>query len=126
MRRLSVKELALIPKGSLIMVRWRDANEDRCKLDEHVQSPELSCKDWGLYLGISGRKHRMLLLGKDVVEMHVEWGATRIPLELVEEIMLVVPREDLVTVVQEVQTLGRRIRLRRYNRRKERYSVYSD
>ena len=55
----------------------------------------------------------------------MEWGATRIPLELVEEIILVVPRMDLVTVVQEVQTLGRRIRLRRYSRKEERHSVYT-
>ena len=114
-----------IPKGSLVLVRWRDANEDRCKIDEHESDPVVLCKDWGLYLGVSGRVHRMLLLGKDVVEVMNEWGATRIPLELVEDVLVIVPREDMVGHVQEIKTLSRRIRLRRYNRQKERYSVYT-
>ena len=54
-----------------------------------------------------------------------EWGATRIPLELVEDVLVIVPREDMVGHVQEIKTLSRRIRLRRYNRQKERYSVYT-
>ena len=125
MRRISIDEVQRIPKGSLILVRWLDANEDRCKLDEHESNPEVSCKDWGLYLGVSGRKHRMLLLGKDVVEVHNEWGAVRIPLDLVEEVLVILPRDDMVNVIKEVGTLGRRIRLRRYKRKEERHSVYT-
>ena len=125
MRQICLDEVQRIPKGSLILVRWLDANEDRCKLDEHVSNPEVSCKDWGLYLGVSGRKHRMLLLGKDVVEVHNEWGAGRIPLELVEEVLVILPRDDMVDVIKEVGTLGRRIRLRRYKRKEERHSVYT-
>ena len=125
MRRLSLDEVQRIPKGSLILVRWLDASEDRCKLDEHESNPEVCCKDWGLCLGVSGRKHRMLLLGKDMVEVHNEWGAVRIPLELIEEVLVVLPREDVVGMVQEVSTLGRRIRLQRYKRKEERHSVYT-
>ena len=64
MRRIGVDDVQSIPKGSLILVKWFDANEDRCKLDEHVSNPEVNCKDWGLYLGVSGRKRRMLLPGE--------------------------------------------------------------
>lgn len=125
MRKISSELVQGIPKGSLILVRWHDANENRCQIDEHESDPEVLCKDWGLYLGVSGRKHRMLLLGKDVVEVYNEWGATRIPLELVEDVLVILEREDMVGLVQEIKTLSRRIRLRRYNRQKERYSVYA-
>ncbi|MDP2860403.1 MAG: hypothetical protein Q8N98_01660 [bacterium] len=58
----------------------------------------------------------LLLLGKDVVEVQNEWGATRIPLELVEEVVLLMPKNAVVRVIREVQVLGRRVMLRR-NRR---------
>ncbi|MCW4048331.1 MAG: hypothetical protein NWE89_01210 [Candidatus Bathyarchaeota archaeon] len=125
MRRVTVDEITRgeLPKGSFIMVRWLDASDIKAKLTEHVESPEVNCKDWGLYLGVSGRKRRMLLLGKDVVEMYNEWGATRIPLELVEEVVLVLPREEMMQVIQEVGVLGRRVNLRKYSRKEERMSV---
>ena len=77
----------------------------------------------GVYLGVSGRKTRLLVVGKDVVEVHNEWGATRIPLELVEEVLLVLPRDEMVKAVREVQVLGRRVSLRKYRRKEERVRV---
>jgi len=59
-----------LQKGDLIMVRWLDASEIRCSMDEHEGNPEIFCKDWGVFLGVSGRKKRMLIVGKDVVERH--------------------------------------------------------
>jgi len=112
-----------LPKGSLIMVRWLDASEVRASLREHESEPEDRCKDWGLYLGVSGRARRMLIVGKDVVEVHNMWGATRIPVELIEEVYLILPREEMSTVIREVQTLGRRINLRKYRRKEERVVV---
>ncbi len=56
------------------MVRWLDTTNLRCALKEHESNPEVHCKDWGVYLGCSGRKHRMILIGKDVVEINNDWG----------------------------------------------------
>lgn len=113
MRREGVEGLE---KGDLILVRWLDASELRCSVDEHEGSPEVYCKDWGVYLGVSGRKRRMLIVGKDVVEVHNEWGAVRIPLELVDEVVVVMPRGEVLRAIREVQALGRRVRLRRLGR----------
>ena len=128
LRRVPVEEIeqGRLPKGSFIIVRWMDASNTKARLADHEQSPEINCKDWGLYLGISGRKRIHLLLGKDVVEMHNEWGATRIPLELVDEVTLVLPREEMMRLVQEVKVLGRRVNLRKIHRKEERYYVRSD
>ena len=125
MRRVSLEEIegGELPRGSFIMVRWLDASDIRAQLSEHEASPEAFCKDWGIYLGCSGRKKRMLILGKDVVEVHNEWGATRIPLELIEEVVLILPRDEMMKAVREVQILGRRVSLRKYKRKEERVRV---
>jgi len=52
-----------------------------------------------------------------VVEDHKEWGATRIPLELIEEIILLMPREETSKVISEVLGISRRVRLRRFQYR---------
>jgi len=106
-----------LKKGDLIVVFWMDASDIRVPLREHEGAPEVKVKDWGLYLGVSGRKRKFLIIGKDVIEVYHDWGAARIPLELVDEIRLVMPREKVVQFIAEVQTLtGRRVRLRKYER----------
>jgi hypothetical protein len=114
MRSVNLEELR---KGDLILVRWVDASDVRAPLREHEARPEIHVKDWGVYLGVVGRKHRFLLLGKDVDEVHNEWGATRIPLELVVDIVLILPREKVSEAIKEILTLTRRVRLRRYRLR---------
>lgn len=109
-----VKEIESIEKGSLILVRWLDASDFRCNLDEHENNPEIHCKDWGVYLGCSGRKKKILIIGKDVVEVHNDWGATRIPLELVEEIIEIIPRSGVVQFIREVSVLKGRVSIRKY------------
>ncbi len=114
MRRVSLGELR---RGDLILVRWIDASDVKAPLREHEARPEVYVKDWGVYLGVSGRRRRMMLLGKDVVEAQGEWGATRIPLELIEEIILLMPREETSKVIREVLSITRRVRLRRFQYR---------
>jgi len=128
MIKLNVQDLVdgKVPKGSFILVRWTDASDIRALLSEHEADPEVLCKDWGLYLGISGRTKRMLILGKDVVEFHNEWGATRIPLELVDEVVLILPRDDMLKAIREIQVLSRRVNLRKYVRKVENYRVIMD
>jgi len=109
-------ELENLEKGDLIMVRWLDASELKCSMKEHEGSPEVYCKDWGVFLGVSGRKRQLLLVGKDVVEVHNEWGAVRIPVELVDEVLLVMPRGEVLRAIREIGALGRRVRLRKYQR----------
>jgi len=124
-RRVSLEEIegGELPRGSFIMVRWLDASDIKAQLSEHEASPEAYCKDWGVYLGCSGRKKRLLIIGKDVVEVHNKWGATRIPLKLVEEVILILTRDEMMKAVREVQILGRRVSLRRYKRKEERVRV---
>jgi len=114
MRRVNLEELR---KGDLILVRWIDASDVKAPLREHEARPEVYVKDWGVYLGISGRRRRLLLLGKDVVEAQGEWGATRIPLELIEEVILLMPREETCRVIGEILKIARRVRLRRFQYR---------
>lgn len=124
-RKVSLDEImaGAIPKGTLIMVRWLDASEIRASINEHESDQGFTCKDWGLYLGVSGRTRRMLIVGKDVVELDNTWGAARIPVELVEEVYVILPREEVSTVIQEVKALGRRINLRKHKRKEERVIV---
>jgi len=120
-RRVSLEEIegGELQRGSFIMVRWLDASDIKAQLSEHEASPEAYCKDWGVYLGCSGRKKRLLIIGKDIVEVHNKWGATRIPLELVEEVILILTRDEMMKAVREVQILGRRVSLRKYKRKEE-------
>jgi len=113
-RRVSLEELR---KGDLILVRWIDASDVRAPLSEHEDRPEIHVKDWGVYLGVVGRKHKFILLGKDVVELHNEWGATRIPVELIVEVVLILPKEEVSKSIREILALTRRVRLRRYRLR---------
>ena len=113
MRKVKIEDLR---KGDLIIVNWIDASNEKARLEEHETSPELHVKDWGLFLGISGRKHQFIIVGKDVTEAKNAWGATRIPLELVSEVILWIPREQVALLIDEVRTIGRRFRLRRHRR----------
>jgi len=104
-------------KGDLIIVKWVDASDIRGSLRMHEGSPEVHVKDWGVYLGVGGRTKKFIIVGKDVTEVHQDWGATRIPLDIIEEIVLVMPRDQVADFITEVQILGpRRIRLRKYRR----------
>ena len=125
MKKIPIEDIenGKLPRGSLIIVRWLDASDIKASLREHEKRPEVHCKDWGVYLGVSGRKHRLLIIGKDVLEVYHEWGASRIPLDLVEEVYLLVPHEEVMESIQEVLLVGRRVRLRRYNRKEERIVV---
>ena len=123
MMNLDKVEIEDLKKGDMIVVFWNDASDIKGSLTEHEASPEVIVKDWGLFLGVSGRKHKFLIVGKDVTQVHHDWGASRIPLELVDEIRLILPREQVMEFIAEVAALtGRRVRLRRYERR-ERWKI---
>jgi len=114
MKTVSLEDLK---KGDLILVKWIDASDIKGSIGMHEARPEVHVKDWGVYLGIGGRAKQFLIVGKDVTEVHQDWGASRIPLDLIEEIVLVMPREEVARLIAEVQVLGpRRIRLRTYRR----------
>ena len=125
MKKIPIEDIenGKLPRGSLIIVRWLDASNVKASLRLHEKQPEAYCKDWGIYLGISGRKHRLLIVAKSVVEVYREWGATRIPIELVEEVHLLIPHDEVMESIQEVLETGRRVRLRRYNRMEEQIVV---
>ena len=98
-------------------MRWRDASEVRARFEQH-ERPEVYVKDWGVFLGVTGVKRRYVVVGKDVVEVWNEWGATRIPVELVSGVSLVMRRGEIVDAIVEIQALTRRVKLRRYSRRR--------
>jgi hypothetical protein len=112
-----------IQNGSLILVRWRDASDLKASLNEHVDGREVICKDLGVFLGITVREKQQLILGKDVVEYNNRWGATRIPLELIDEVVFVQPRDWVMKLYREVEALGRKVSLRKVNREEEKVSV---
>jgi len=114
MKQVNLEDLE---KGDFVIVKWRDASEMRARLEQH-ELPDVFVKDWGIYLGTTGVKKRYAVIGKDVVEMWNEWGAARIPIELINEIVLVMKREELLGVITEILALTRRIKLRRYTRRR--------
>lgn len=118
MEKVSIEDLE---KGDLIIVRWLDASDVSATLREHEKTPETLCKDWGIYLGVSGRERQFIIIGKDVVVTQSEWGASRIPLELVEEIVRLMSREQVMEAIGEVSKLGRRVRVRRYSRENAEY-----
>ena len=110
MKLVSVDDLQ---RGDFVIVRWRDASDIRGFMEEFGETCWM--KDWGFYLGIVGR-HPMLVLSKDIVEGKKAWGVSRIPVELVGEIWLVIPCEEAKELVPELDFQGRRIKLRRYDR----------
>lgn len=118
MEKVSIEDLE---KGDLIIVRWLDASDVSATLKEHEKTPETLCKDWGVYLGVSGRKRQFIIIGKDVVVTQSEWGASRIPVELVEEIIRLMSRNEVMEALGEVRRLGRRVRVRRYSRENAEY-----
>ena len=128
MKKFTIDEVreGKLPKGSFILIRWTDASEIRTLLGEHIANPEVISKDWGIYLGVSGRTKHMLILGKDIVEVYNEWGASRIPVELIEEVVMILPREEMAKVIREIQALGKRVNLRKYKRREEIRCVFMD
>jgi len=100
----------------LIIVRWNDASEIRAALNQHTQEPSVHVKDWGVFLGVTGKKRKHIVIGKDVVEVFNDWGAARIPVELINNITLIMRRDELIKVIVEIQALTRRVRLRKYAR----------
>lgn len=114
---MSQIKLEELEKGDFVIVRWSDASELRARLEQHEQ-PDIYVKDWGVFLGVTGIKKKYAVIGKDVVEIWNEWGATRIPVELINDIILILRRRDLVGAIAEIQGLTRRIRVRRYTRRR--------
>jgi len=105
-----------LQKGDLVVVKWNDASDLRLSLNLHKQQPDVYVKDWGVFAGISGRKRRHILLAKDVVEKHGEWGVTRIPITLIDEITVLMKAQDLIRILPELTLLARRVRIRKYKR----------
>ena len=112
MKPVKIEELQ---KGDLILVRWMDASEMRAQINQHA-TPEVYVKDWGVFLGVSGQKRKHVIIGKDVVETWNEWGAARIPLELIDSIIVIIRRDQLIKALNEIQALVRKVRLRKYSR----------
>jgi hypothetical protein len=84
--------LADLQKGDLIQIEWSDASEVRARLSEHYESPEATVYEWGVFLGVSERKKRQyILLGKEVALPWKEWGAVRVPLDILDEIHIIKP-----------------------------------
>lgn len=112
MKTVKLEDLEM---GDLILVRWQDASEMRARINQHIQ-PDVYVKDLGVFLGVTGLKRKHIIVGKDVVELWNQWGAARIPLDLVESIILIVGRSDLVKAINEIQALVRKVKLRKYKR----------
>jgi hypothetical protein len=87
MNRRVNKQIKGFEKGDYIRVSWFDASEARGSLSEH-KKPEILVDEWGIFLGVEGSPEH-LLLGKHYVRNDRVWEATRIPLTLVQSVILI-------------------------------------
>jgi len=86
-------DIATLQKGDLIQIEWSDASEVRARLSEHYESPEATVYEWGIFLGVSeSRKRQYILLGKEVALPWKEWGAVRVPLDILDKIHIIKPK----------------------------------
>jgi len=86
-------DIGSLHKGDLIQIEWSDASEVRARLSEHYESPEATVYEWGIFLGVSERKKRQyILLGKEVALPWKEWGAVRVPLDILDKIHIIKPK----------------------------------
>jgi hypothetical protein len=83
-----LKQLKEFEKGDYIRVSWFDANDQRGRLEELQENPEVLVEDWGIFLGVEGSP-QYVLLGKAYVPEDHRWDATCIHLELVQGAILV-------------------------------------
>ncbi len=88
-----VVDVGSLQKGDLIHIEWSDASEVRARLSEHRRNPEARVYEWGVFLGVSERgKRRYLLLGKELALPWKEWGAVRVPLDILDKIYVIRPQ----------------------------------
>lgn len=85
LKEVRIEDLQL---GDLIFIRWNDASIDTTRLpnDHEVESPVHSI---GIFLGIRGIKHKHLLLGRSKAPEPQLWEADRIPLSIIDYVLLV-------------------------------------
>lgn len=77
-------------KGDLIQIEWSDASEVRARLSEHYENPEATVYEWGVFLGVSKRRKRQyLLLGKELALPWKDWGAVRVPVNILDKIYII-------------------------------------
>jgi len=111
LKEVKISDLQL---GDLIFVRWNDASIDTSKLpqDHEVESPVYSI---GIFLGIRGVKHKHLLLGRSKAPEPQLWEADRIPISLIDYVLLV-QRGFLDEVLPKARMELKKVRLYRSER----------
>ena len=87
LREVTLEELHV---GDLIFVSWNDASMDVGKLPDDDSVAALM-RTVGVFLGVRGRKRRHLLLGRSKVPIPQFWEADRIPVQLIDQIILLFP-----------------------------------
>jgi len=89
----AVVDIDALQKGDLIQIEWSDASEVRARLSEHRKNPEATVYEWGVFLGLSKmRRRQYLLLGKEVALPWKEWGAVRVPIDILDKIHIIKPQ----------------------------------
>jgi len=87
MKSVTVEDLRV---GDLVIVVWLDASRDMARLPDD-REVEARIHSWGVFLGVRGRTYKHILLGHAKPPMKDNWDADRIPLPMIECIILVVP-----------------------------------
>jgi hypothetical protein len=75
--------------GDLILCKWYDASINRGRLPEVPAAYDNPIWAIGYFLGVKGHKRQHLILGKSKLVDPGEWEADRIPVELVEYVVLI-------------------------------------
>jgi len=78
--------------GDLILCKWFDASIDKGRLPEVPAAYDNPIWAIGYFLGVKGLKRQHLILGKSKLSDPGEWEADRIPIELIEYIILIEPQ----------------------------------
>jgi len=76
--------------GDLIFLTWSDASRDVSRLPSNHEV-EVHVHAWGVFLGMRGVKRKHLLLAQSKPPMHEIWEADRIPVGLIDHVVVVVP-----------------------------------
>ena len=88
MREVTLEQVHV---GDLIFLSWNDASMDVGKLPDDDSVAALM-RTVGIFLGVRGRKHKHLLLGRSKVPIPQFWEADRIPVQLIDQIFLLIPK----------------------------------
>ena len=88
MKPVNLKDLK---PGDLIWVKWYDASEFRGVIVPEDSRYDMPVYVIGIYIGVKGRDRKHIIVAKEKLPEPGEWNADVIPIEMIDNIRLVIP-----------------------------------